>query len=780
MTTPLVVRTSSPGLAYEAPAPRPGRGTDGIAGWIVRRRWWVIASWACLLAVLAPAAARVEQVLDVSARVDGSESAAVDALLRDRFDSPFARYAVLVLSGAPSPSTPLGEAVLRATIDEVRRVHGVTGTVSWLDAHDSLFVAPGHDGTFVLVGVDPGSAAPDVMIEPLRAATAALGERRGEPGLTFRWTGDIPLNYDIRRTSAREGQRAESRALPLTLAMLLIAFGTVVAAFLPVAIGVACIVAALGAAALLATQWPLSILLANLVSMIGLGLGIDYALLMVSRFREELAAGWTPHAAAAHAARAAGHTILLSGAAVLIGFLALALVPLNELRSVAVGGALVVLFSMLVAVTLLPSLLAVLGSRVNRGRLFRSQTGGAPSERWRGWGRWVAAHPLLVLLVAAAPMLVLAAQVRRISTGLPRSGWLPNSMESARALADLQTMDRAGVVQALRIVVELPEGTSALEGDGWRAVARLGHALAADPRVERVQSLPLLTGANEPGLMLTALLPSEVVRSFVSRDQRLAVVEVLPRSTADFPSLTAFVREIRRTDVQSITGVRGVRLHVGGMPAFNADYEDAITGALPLVVALVLGGTFVALLVGFRSVLIPIKALALNTLSVAAALGAVVLVFQDGHGVRMAGLSAGMGSLFPALPVLVFCIVFGLSMDYEVFLVARVAEARRAGADEGESIAEGLARTGGVVTSAAAIMIVVFAAFMLGGFLMTKVLGFALAAAVLFDATAVRMAIGPALLRLAGRWNWWPGAGGSGSGKAADRAGAVTGFVEPS
>jgi RND superfamily putative drug exporter len=193
------------------------------------------------------------------------------------------------------------------------------------------------------------------------------------------------------------------------------------------------------------------------------------------------------------------------------------------------------------------------------------------------------------------------------------------------------------------------------------------------------------------------------------------------------------------------------------MPAFNADYEDAIDGSIGLVIGLVLGGTLLALLVGFRSILIPLKALALNLLSVAAALGAVVLVFQDGHGAALVGLEAGMGGLFPALPVLVFCIVFGLSMDYEVFLVARVAEARNAGMSDADAIAEGLARTGGMITSAAAIMIVVFGAFMLGDFLMIKVLGFALATAVLLDATVVRMAIGPALLSLAGKWNWWPG-----------------------
>jgi RND superfamily putative drug exporter len=730
---------------------------DGFA-WIVRRRWWVLGAWACLFAALTPAAARIEQLLDVSARVDGSESAEVDALLHDRFDSPFARHLVLVVSGVPAPSTPRGERALRASVEAVRRVRGVTGTVSWLDTHDALFVTPGHDGTFLIVGIDPGTASPDAMIEPLRAATSVLGEQLHEPQLVLRWTGDIALNYDIRRTSARESQRAEARALPVTLVMLLVAFGTVVAATLPVIVGVAGIVAALGVAALVAMHWPLSILLANIVSMIGLGLGIDYALLTVSRFREELAAGRTPHDAAARAAHAAGHTIILSGAAVLIGFVALALVPLNELRSVAVGGALVVIFSVFVAITLLPALLAVLGPRVNAWRLPRgSRTAGAPSRRWYAWGRWVAAHPIVVLFAAGAPMLLLAAQARRISTGLPRSGWLPPSMESARALNDLAAMDRAGVVQALRVVIELPKGTSALEGDGWRAAGRLGHRLQADPRVERIHALPLIAGTDEPNMLLLGMLPPTAIGNFTSRDQRLELLDVLPRSNVDFPALTQLVREIRSLDAERVTGVRGARILVGGMPAFNADYENAIAHALPLVVALVLGGTLLALLVGFRSALIPVKALALNTLSVAAALGAVVVVFQDGHGVQLVGLSAGMGSLFPALPVLVFCVVFGLSMDYEVFLVARVAEARRAGASEDEAIAEGLARTGGVITSAAAIMIVVFAAFMLGDFLMTKVLGFALAAAVLFDATLVRMAIGPALLRLAGRWNWWPG-----------------------
>jgi RND superfamily putative drug exporter len=197
---------------------------------------------------------------------------------------------------------------------------------------------------------------------------------------------------------------------------------------------------------------------------------------------------------------------------------------------------------------------------------------------------------------------------------------------------------------------------------------------------------------------------------------------------------------------------------VGGLPGFNADYEDAVRGRAPGVVLAVVIATLVSLLVAFRSVLVPLKAVALNLLAVAGAMGALVLVFQDGHGVRLVGLAHPLDGVFPIVPLLAFCSVFGPSMDYEVFLVARVREARRAGLGEDDALAEGLARTASLITSAAAIMIAVFAAFVSGGFVLVKMLGFALAVAVLLDATVIRMAIGPALLRLAGRFNWWPGA----------------------
>ena len=217
------------------------------------------------------------------------------------------------------------------------------------------------------------------------------------------------------------------------------------------------------------------------------------------------------------------------------------------------------------------------------------------------------------------------------------------------------------------------------------------------------------------------------------------------------------MRELRKTDVAALTGMPGTTLRIGGIPALTADYQTIVRDRFVSVIALVVGGTLIALLAGFRSLFAAVKAIALNLFSVAASFGALVLVFQDGHGSRFFGVPEGTGSIFPIVPIVAFAIVFGLSMDYEVFLVARVLEARRSGLSELDAIPEGLAKTAGLITSAAAIMIVVFAAFTFGSFLVVKMLGFTLAVAVLIDATLVRIVIGPALLRIAGDWNWWPG-----------------------
>ncbi|HKA60722.1 MAG TPA: MMPL family transporter, partial [Gemmatimonadales bacterium] len=698
-----------------------------LANLVVRRRGWIGLAWLVAAVVCVPRARRLPDVLQTSARVEGSESAVVEQLLRGPLASAYSRYAVLVVQGVPTPQTSAGAAALHRIVEPLASARPVAGVFSYLDQPDSLLVSLEDSSTFVIVGLVADSASrPDRIIQDLRSITGRLADtlRRDYPAVALRWTGDTPLNVDLRRTSATDVQLAERRALPVTAALLLLAFGAIAAALVPVLAGALAIAIALGAAAVAAGIWPLSILLQSVVPMLGLGLGIDYALLMVSRFRDALASGRDLAHAAEESAEHAGHTILLSAATVALGFLVLLTVPLNEMRAIAAGGLLVVITSALLATTLLPGVLAVLGPRIEWGRVRRRAFRQRSMEAWRRWGRWVTGHPWIALAAGGLPLVLLSTQAARLHPGLPRGDWLPTSMESARALSDLRAMGRSGMIQTVRIVLTLAKGVSVRQPAGWDGVARYTAALERDARVGRVRSIVTVLGAAgisrsklaaSPGFMTRRL-----TRGLISRDGNLALVEVMPKESVAPDAVLAFVRALR--DQGPTPPV--VRVTVGGLPAFNADYQDAVAGRFWQIVALVVGGTMLALLLGFRSVLVPVKAVLLNLLSVAAAFGALTLAFQDGHGSRLLGVAEPLGAVFASLPVIVFCIVFGLSMDYEVFLMTRVQEARNSGASDRDAIVEGLSGTGQVITNAAAIMLIVFAAFTLGQVLLTKLLGF--------------------------------------------------------
>ncbi len=731
-------------------------GSDRLAAAVVRWRWPILAAWLALAAGLLPFARAIEERLTVAARVPRSESAALDEALATRYDTPFARWLAVVMTGVPAPTAGTGHTILERATALVSSLPGVTRTVSYLDTPDTLFI--GSNGQFFIAGLESELDRPERALPSLRAATRQLEHelRLTYPEATIRWTGEAALNADLREASALAATRAERRALPLTLAVLLIAFGALAAALLPLVGAAIAVIVTLGIVAVIASWWPLSIVLQNVVSMLGLGLGIDYALLATSRFRAARARGFSVQQAATVCAARTAPTVLLSAGTVVIGFGALLLLPLDEIRAIAVGGLLVAAVSALVAVTLVPAALAAFGGRLDTGRIFRRHRARRRSL-WETWARTAVRHPRIVLVVGTLPVVALAAQALRLDTRLPRGDWLPRDMESATAVRDLQAMQRGNIVQTIRILLEMPAGVSAFSHSGWAATSRVAAAALRESEIARVRALPTIAPGAFPGPLLEALLPKDVRMALVSRDGRSTLLELIPTEEASPNELADLVTRLRVRGAFALSGMSGTRLLVGGIPAFNADYRAALTGRLLSVAAVVIIATLLVLGIALRSVLIPIKAVALNLLTVGAAFGAMVVVFGDGVGVEMLGLDAAPGGTFPMIPVLVFCVVFGLSMDYELFLIARVAEARRQGATESDAIVEGVRGTGGVITSAAAIMIVVFGAFMLGEVLLVQMLGFALAVAVFVDATVVRMAIGPALLRLAGRWNWWPG-----------------------
>ena len=717
----------------------------------------IVAAW--ILAALAalPFAAKVNDVLDPSTRLRGSDSARVEAALRQQFNSPFATIALLRIAAAPEPRTPEGEALLKEVTETLRGTGGVQGVMSYLDRADSLFL--GEDGSpIIIVGLSAPKGAEDALMVKLRAATDALHARLNDkyPQLIFGWTGEAAVNADMRHLSAGETRAAELRVLPLTLLLLIIAFRSLVSAVIPIVCGALTIVVTLGAVAAVNSFWPLSIIVVGIISMVGLGLSIDYALLIVSRYRDGLDQGLTRGGALEQAAKIGGRTVVLSGLTVAIGFSAMLLVSVSEVRSIGIGGLIVTTVAVLVARTLLPIVLGWMGPWINAAPLGlgrRPDTG----RSWRRWGNWVTRHPLGVLAVAGIPLLFLAAQAAHLRIDLPRGRWLPESAQSVRVLHEIDSVTRGNFGQIIQVVLYFPPGVTVQDEVGWRAESRLVRYFARDPRIQHVWSVTTLNTMPLSGPETLRRVPEATLRSLVSSDGRAALLQLLPRRGLTAADAAGLVRDIRSANPQTMTGVADARLEVGGVPGFNVDYESAIRSSMGTLVISVICVTLIVLSLAFRSVLIPIKAVALNLLSVAAAFGAVALVIQRGFGSWIVGLDAPMDGGFPILPVLVFCIVFGLSMDYEVFFVARIAEGRRSGLSDGEALVESLAGTGRVITFAASIMVMIFGGFVFGDFILIKILGFALAVAVFLDATVIRLAVGPALVRLAGRWNWWPG-----------------------
>src|SRR5208282_975256 len=400
------------------------------------RRFWVSGVVLAAAIALLPYSFHAERRLETATRVEGSQAETVREELVSRFRSPFVDRVVLVLEGLPPADSEAGGQALETIVAGLREQPGVSGVVSYLELRDPIFLGRGG-GTFVLVGLTSTGGPVESLVPELHQLASSLENqlRARYPAVKLELTGEIPLNFDIRKASADDVRRSEILVIPATLALLLVAFGSPIAALIPLAVGQLAIATTLAISGFLAQRWHLSILVQNLATMLGLGLGIDYALLMVSRFREAIAAGNDGPTAGVIAARQAGRTLLISASTVAIGFLALLTVPISEIRSIGIAGVLVTAMSVMLTNTLVPAALVLLGPRIDLGRMpfaakLDAQHAARTGKRWRQWGKAIVAHPWLALFLAGTPLLLLAWQVRRLDTSLPRGDWLPQAAES--------------------------------------------------------------------------------------------------------------------------------------------------------------------------------------------------------------------------------------------------------------------------------------------------------------------------------------------------------------
>jgi putative drug exporter of the RND superfamily len=384
-----------------------------MMGAMKSHRFWVSGTVFAVAIALLPFSFHSERHLETATRVEGSQAETVRQELATRFRSPFVDRVALVVQGLPPADSAEGQQALEMIEESLKDQPGVSGVVSYLDLRDPIFLGRGG-GTFVLVGLDSAEGPVEALVPKLHQLASSLeNQLRGRyPAVKLELTGEVPLNFDIRATSSEDVRRGESLVIPATLVLLLVAFGSLIAAFIPLAIGQLAIAMTLAITGFLAQRWHLSILVQNLATMLGLGLGIDYALLMISRFREAVAAGNSGPAASVIAARRAGRTLLISASTVAIGFLALLAVPISEIRSIGIAGFLVAAISVLLTNTLVPTVLALLGSRIDLGKMpftpkLDEQHAVRTGNRWRRWGTIIVAHPWLALLLAGTPLLLL-------------------------------------------------------------------------------------------------------------------------------------------------------------------------------------------------------------------------------------------------------------------------------------------------------------------------------------------------------------------------------------
>ncbi|MXM63949.1 MMPL family transporter [Streptomyces sp. HUCO-GS316] len=605
----------------------------------------------------------------------------------------------------------------------------------WSGGADEL---RGRDGrsALLLAHVDGDGKRLGTRAEQVREALSAR-PAGGRPVLKVHVGGKALVDAQIQDITASDLKRAEAVVLPGTLVLLVLVFGSVVAAALPLLIGVLAIGGTLLVLSLLGGVTDVSVFALNLTTALGLGLGIDYGLLVVSRFREELTAGHRPRDAARRTVATAGHTVFFSAATVCAALATLLVFPPYFLRSFAYAGIAVVALAMVAATTVLPALLALLGHRVNAWAVpwRRRVRAGSASRFWERLARIVVRRPVVVALPVLALLVLLAGPLTHAGFATPDDRTLPTTASSRRA-GDLVRAE-FDVRNAGALTVFTTSRTPEAARDYAPGLSEL-------PGVAEVRGPSGVWRAGEPvtapGSAATGLAPAGA--------DGPAIFSVVPSADPQSHAAQRLVRAIRETPVPA-----GTDIHVGGPSAVLVDAKDTVVQRLPLAAAMITVSTFALLFLFSRSLLLPLKAIALNGLSLAAVLGAMVWIFQTGHLRTLLGFTPG--PLSPTMPVLLFCIVFGLSVDYEVFVLARIKEAHDAGHDTAGSIVTGVARTGGIVTAAGTLLAFTLLSFGTSRVALLQFFGIGAGFGVLLDATLVRGVLVPALMRLAGGLNWW-------------------------
>ena len=690
-----------------------------------RFRWVVIALWlAAVIGLGAWAGAAGSQEAD-SLSLPGTGSQKATDVLNERFPSQSNGSSPIVVhaAGDKSLTTPASqEAISQAVADgkadpEVSSVAGPTDTAGG--------GAISKDGKTAIIAVTLKQTITNYTAEEAQRVIDRVEAPLEKAGLEVAAGGQLG-----QKATPPATDKSEAIGIVAALIILLLTFGSAVSMLLPILTAILGVGSAVSIITLLSHVTSVPTAVPALASMIGLGVGIDYSLFVLSRHREQLEGGMEIRESIARSVATSGAAVLFAGSTVVIALCSLAIAGIPIVASMGYLSSIAVVVAILAATTLLPAILAVLGPRVDALRLpwLHGRTNKAVDHDSSGWARWargIARHPWPPMLAAVAILLVIAIPMFSLELGQPDTAAGPPDAETTRAYNLVASGFGEGVNGPVIVAAELP-GKSTDQAD----LQKLVKEISQDPDV------------------------ASVAPPVVNSDKTAATISVVPKSAPPADATVALVDRLRNEEIPSALKGSDINAYVGGATAAYIDIADEIQRKLPQSILIVVGLSFILLLIAFRSVLVPVQAAAMNLLGVAASYGMLVAVFQWGWGTELIGLSGDV-PIVSFVPLMMFAILFGLSMDYEVFLVTHIQEEYQEGADNETAVVRGLSRSARVITSAALIMVSVFAAFVLSTDPTTKQFGLGLAFAVAIDATIIRCVLVPALMVIVGKANWW-------------------------
>jgi RND superfamily putative drug exporter len=687
-----------------------------LATFCYRRRRLVVALWVALLIGVNVIASATGTNFTTNFSAPNTESTRAQKLLEANFKAQSGDSVQVVMRGTPSMHDPAVRQQVTSALAAIEKVDHVA-TVS------DPYTTPGGisaSGKVALANAQLDAKAEDIP-NSVGSELISIAEQHTTPQL------EVHVGGQLIEQSERTPPSSEAIGILAAIVILLIAFGSVLAMALPIVVALAGIAVGLPIIGLLTHVYPLQSFSTTLATMIGIGVGIDYALFVVTRYRQGLQAGLDPEQAVVTAIDTSGRAVVFAGLTVIIALLGMLAIGLSFISGLGIGSAAVVAVTVLAAITLLPAVLGFVGTRIDKWRLpwFHDAGHDGRETVWHRWSRFVQRHPWALTTVGLCVVVALALPVLSLRLGFVDAGNDPAATQTRQAYDLLAQGYGPGFNGPFLLAIQVPAG-----GDHSAELAKLQSAIAADPDVASVS--PALV--NPAGTT--------------------AVMRIYPKSAPQDQATSDLLHRLRGDVIPSATNDTGIHVYVGGFAALTDDFANLLGQRLPLFIGIVILLSFLLLMVVFRSILVPLKAAIMNLLSIGAAYGVVVMIFQYGWGKQLVGVGKE-GPIQAFLPMMMFAILFGLSMDYEVFLLSRIREEYLRSGNNGQAVADGLSATARVITAAAAIMCTFFLSFVLDDNIVIKLFGIGFAVAIFIDATLIRMLIVPSTMELLGDANWW-------------------------